>query len=485
MIINENKKIRLKTKNKYCTDDIDIIVDVPETANPYIATTATEMAQYLASKYDGAIVRYTGTTGTYTQNMLYKVKAVSSNEWAFDELITPVGSTTKTENGTYDVKEYASVVVNVPSGGGIEGGYNVSYSVNGVITKVISITPGDKIEVNPFRPNLIGYAFSGWSETDGGEAITYPYTPSGDVTLYAILAQGYQAIVKNLGSSSPSSVSFEVDTGFPTSFEQVTFNGDVFIKIPTMYKKVLSVSSNQITSFSIATAQLDSSYKPYPCFLDESGNLLPYVLIGKYFNNASTTVQSVQNTSKTSLKIGEARTMAMSRGTGYQLYDWMFQRLWQDLIIVAMKTVNINSGSGIDSDALGINWQKSGGWIDGITQTSGAIAVSYKPTKYVDSATTSTDGYVSVSYNLTTSNGEISKLGYDVNNPFVNYPSATVTNDNYNTYYCDQFYYNSGNWPFFSYVGNAYAFAGAFYCYVNGGWSYASGVRLCYRPLTA
>lgn len=115
MIINENKKIRLKTKNKYCTDDIDIIVDVPETDNPYIATTATEMAQYLTIKYDGAIVRYTGTTGTYTQNMLYKVKAVSANEWAFDELITPVGSTTITENNTYDVKEYASVVVNVPT----------------------------------------------------------------------------------------------------------------------------------------------------------------------------------------------------------------------------------------------------------------------------------------------------------------------------------------------------------------------------------
>lgn len=87
-----------------------------ETDNPYIATTTTEMSQYLASKYDGAIVRYTGTTGTYTQNMLYKVKAVSANEWAFDELITPVGSTTKTENGTYDVKEYAEVVVNVPIG---------------------------------------------------------------------------------------------------------------------------------------------------------------------------------------------------------------------------------------------------------------------------------------------------------------------------------------------------------------------------------
>lgn len=85
--------------------------------NPYTAANATEMAQYLASKYYGAVVKYTGTTGTYTQNRLYKVIQVTSNEYAFEELITPVGSTTKTENGTYDVKEYAEVVVNVPSSG--------------------------------------------------------------------------------------------------------------------------------------------------------------------------------------------------------------------------------------------------------------------------------------------------------------------------------------------------------------------------------
>ena len=114
MIINENKKLRLKTKNKFCTSDIDVIVDVAN-QNPYTATNATEMAQYLASKYYGAVVKYTGTTGTYTQNRLYKVIQATSNEYTFEELITPVGSTTKTTNGTYDVKEYASVVVNVPS----------------------------------------------------------------------------------------------------------------------------------------------------------------------------------------------------------------------------------------------------------------------------------------------------------------------------------------------------------------------------------
>ena len=84
-------------------------------SNPYTGATATEMAQYLASKYYGAVVKYTGTTGTYTNGRLYKVIQVTSNEYTFEELITPVGSTTKTENGTYDVKEYAEVVVNVAS----------------------------------------------------------------------------------------------------------------------------------------------------------------------------------------------------------------------------------------------------------------------------------------------------------------------------------------------------------------------------------
>ncbi len=488
MIINENKKLRLKTKNKFCTSDIDVIVNVPN-QNPYTGATATEMAQYLASKYYGAVVKYTGTTGTYTQNRLYKVIQATSNEYTFEELITPVGSTTKTTNGTYDVKEYAEVVVNVPSGGGgIEGGYNVSYSVNGEITKVISITPGDKIEVNPFKPNLIGYAFSGWSETDGGEAITYPYTPTGDTTLYAILAQGYQATVSNLGSSSPSSVSFQIDSGFPLTFEEVTYNGDVFIKIPTMYKKVLSVSSNQITSFSIATAQRDSSYKPYPCFLDESGNLLPYVLMGKYMNNSSTIVQSVQNTSPVFLAIGSAREMVRTRGIGYQLYDWMFQRLWQDLIIIKMQTINTNNGSGLQTDGFGVYWGTSAIWIDGLCHNSGVLAVSYKPSKYVNSATASTDGYTGISYNLTTTTSSdqcISKLGYDPNNPFVNYPSSTVTNSSYNTYYCDYYYYNSGSRPVGSSVGSADASFGAFVFNGGNSWTSASGVRLCWRPIAA
>ncbi len=301
------------------------------------------------------------------------------------------------------------------------------------------------------------------------------------------MAYTWKCTINNLGSSSPSNVSFNHEGTMPT-FEEVTFNGDVFIKIPTMYGKVNTVVSNQITSFTIADGKVDDSYLPFPVFVKEDGtSIMSYVLIGKYLNNSSSTMQSVANTSSTGLTIGTARTYARNRGVGYQLYDWMFQRLWQYLIICAMNTINTNSGSGITTDALGIYWGGSEFWVDGLTQTSGVLAVSYKPTKYIDNATTSTDGYVSIGYNLanpSSSSQCVSKLGYDVNNPFVNYPSSSVTSSSYNTYYCDFYYYNSGNnYPLMSSVGASASYIGAFYTEVRNSWNRTKAVRLCYRPV--
>lgn len=119
--------------------------------NPYTATNATEMAQYLASKYYGAVVKYTGTTGTYTQNRLYKVIQVTSNEYTFEELITPVGSTTKTENGTYDVKEYAEVIINVPTGITPTGNINIT-DTN--ITDVTNYATAQVVDSNLTAENI-------------------------------------------------------------------------------------------------------------------------------------------------------------------------------------------------------------------------------------------------------------------------------------------------------------------------------------------
>lgn len=297
--------------------------------------------------------------------------------------------------------------------------------------------------------------------------------------------------VSNLGAQNPNNVIFTHNGTMPV-LEQITFNGDSMIKIPTMYRKVNTVESNQITSFTIADGKVDDSYVPYPCFIDESGNLLDYVLIGRFMSNSSSTCVSQGTTGQTSgmvvQGVSTGRTNARARGSGYQLYDWQMQKLWQDLIICKMNTVNINTGSGITTDVLGFEWEKSGGWVDGICRTEDyKWLFSYKPSKYVNKPTDSTTGYNILSYTAPNSTGaEVSKLGYDTNNPFVNYPNTVVTNSSFNTYYCDNYAAPvwSSKYPVNCNVGSTDANFGAWSCLTHNDWDIDYGVRLCYRPIS-
>lgn len=422
-------------------------------------------------------------------------KAGASGQKDLDEMYTLVGTLSKptgtvsiTANGTVDVTQYASAAVNVPTGAALLD-RTVTFSADGSDYYIASCLDGDSVTA-PTNPTKAGYAFMGWFTGEGGSGtkVTFPYTPSADTTFYAHLVAARKATVSGVGSSSPSAVTFDVDDGFTVAgigIEEVTMGGDTFIKIPTLYRKVNTVVSNQITSFTISTAALDNTYQPYSVFVDENGNLLEYVLIGKYYNSSSSNMISRSQSGAVSMTIGNARTFARARGTGYQQYDWQFQKLWQDLIVVFKRTYNTNAGTAWTYDEMGIYWGTNGCWIDGICHNSAVIAVSNKPSKYVDSATTSTDGYFGVSYNLpTTSSGNITKLGYDSSHPFVNFPSA-ASGSSYTSYYCDGYYYSSGSHPVRSFVGNANASDGAFFGSASVAWSYTDSVRLCYRPLPA
>lgn len=298
----------------------------------------------------------------------------------------------------------------------------------------------------------------------------------------------WKASVSNLGAQNPSTVVFNTPAdSVPKPWSEVEFNGDVFIKFPKMYKKIVTVTDNQITAFEIANKKIDDDYKLYPCFIDENGNELEYILVGKYMSKSSTTCNSVASGSAAAQTLSDGRTRARARGTGYQLMDWRIHRLWQDLLICAMKTVNTNSGSGITTDALGLHWGVDAQWMDGFGHDGSSWVYSNSPSKYIDSPTALSEGYASISgYTAPTTNGaEIKKLGYDSTQPFFNYPSEVIKNSSYDTYYCDGYYYSSDNRPVYAYVCLAAASYGAFYCAGHLDWSDATGVRLCYRPISS
>lgn len=392
-----------------------------------------------------------------------------------------------------------SVTLNNATGGGTttfsaspQGMYTLTLDVDGTTEGVIVIEQGKAVTSNPYTPVKTNYRFLGWATTSGGSPISFPYTPPADGTLYAVWEEGVRCTVSNLGSSSPSVVSFSKDAGFTKAglgIEEVTVGTDVFVKIPTMYRKVNTVVDNQITSFTIANAKIDNDYKPYSCFVAEDGSLLPYILIGKYWNTSSDGCVSTTQATATRVTTATGRSNAMARGTGYQLFDWQMQKLWQDLIICLKGTINTNNGTTWTYDELGIYWTTSQGWIDGVMGSSGTWKFCTKPSKYTSLASQSDpvpSDYVSAGYaQPMTDNREIQKLGYDSNNPFFNFPSAVTSNSSYNTYYCDTYSYSSGNNTVMSVVGDASQGYGAFFCSAYNGWSGAAGVRLCYRPIAS
>lgn len=279
------------------------------------------------------------------------------------------------------------------------------------------------------------------------------------------------ATVTGLGNEDISTVSFTKNSLYKEVFDEVTdSNNNIFVKFPTMYRKVNTITDNQITSFTVSRIKVDNTYIPYPCFLKPNGDIMPYILIGKYCFSSTTVANSV-NANAVGLKSSNARTLARALGSGYQLYDWQMRQLFVDLAIIRNRTVNVAANEILQVARQG------GICVDGVIRINDALYICYDPNNYIDS---DVQNYTVLSYYTVAETDYIKKLGYDANNPFALFP--TELGGTASTYYADRSTlanYKIGNYPYWS---NPSATDGIFH-FGGALWSNPPLQRLCYRPV--
>ena len=328
------------------------------------------------------------------------------------------------------------------------------------------------------------YTFRGWATDplDEETIVKFPmFMPIEDTELFPIFTTRDSCYITNLGNENPANVQFSKSANFVNennAWEEIDINGNKFAKFPTYYRKTLKDSNGNLIGFEISNAKENDDFEPYSCFLDENGNVLPYILIGRYQLTSTSEATSTEGTRAT-MTIGVGRQLCSALGNGYQQMDMSMFCFWRDLALAISQRVNFNSGQGVN-EYLGLKMLNTGNWLDGVAHNNEHIYFSNKPSKYIDSPTASSDGYSELGYTMATSSNYIKQLGVDSVHKDINIPKEVGGTSS--TYYCDYFYYGSGNRPLRCGVGDAGAYYGLFYLDGSNDWSLASGVRLCFKP---
>lgn len=264
-------------------------------------------------------------------------------------------------------------------GGGISGGYTVTFMSDGAQYAISSVTVGQTIS-EPTTPTKTGATFSGWATAETGEEmLSFPYTPTGDITLYAVFIEG--VVLGVIGLDNPSgvltytddiagvsdyskstsgiyvNVSSPLDSQFPfrNIAEFTDIEGNVFVKFPKFYMKWLNASDGTITGYKISNRQIDEDYFIPDAFLDPKdttgATYLDYFALGKYEASGSTSklYSKTGQTCLASITRANARKAAREYGSssnyynGYQQLDFAQYIAYNLLCMLYFRTANIQT----------------------------------------------------------------------------------------------------------------------------------------------
>lgn len=349
---------RLKIKGKYMDDDI--LVEAAEqviTLQEKTVTPTKSAQEVTADEGNDGLSKVT-------------VEAIPS------EYVVPSGTLSITENGPHDVTNYANVEVEV-EGGGIDGGYTVTFMSNNTTYASLSILQGGSVNA-PSNPTVEGATFLGWYTGEGGtgSAISFPYTPSSDITLYAdfyeSIVLGFTGLTNESGeltltddvagfakyttseSGAYVNVSNPLDSVFPyNQIEEFTDDSEnVFVKFPKFWMKWVVNDSGEIDGWKISDTQADEDYFIPDCFLNSDGATYnDYFALGKYEASGSSSKMYSKSGATCLLNIAKknARTAARAYGSsdnyynGYQLEDMSMLTAYNFLCMMYYQTANIQT----------------------------------------------------------------------------------------------------------------------------------------------
>ena len=319
---------------------------------------------------------------------------------------------------------------------------------------------------------------------------------------YTVAQQGWTFGVSGISGSSPTLTRTDDSVGYTwtknsttgiitTDFDEV-FNFEevtdeytnVFIRIPKMYYKrtadTIQLSDHAQTGFAV-----------HPLFIDDNDNEMDYFDVGKYkghYTNAS--LCSLPNETITgsislySFREGAREWNPDNTSQSYYQYQiddlrylswlWMFwmvvfaTRQTEDVMGTSWYAASNATTTGNTDDLVnnnltyprsicgqdptthsfklfGIEDVVGAGdeYVDGISNNSGTIYYSFKPSKYINNPTSSSDGYLTLDYNVPTDSGYIVSMGLGTNAAIM-LPN-NVTDGSSTTYFCDYLFSSTSN----------------------------------------